>query len=54
GFFPCTPTAPTLAVNLKMLEFAHELFLRVAPNNTAWCNTLKSFLGACKYKLMTQ
>jgi hypothetical protein len=46
--------APTLAVNLKMLEFARELFLQVAPNNTAWCDTLKSFLGSRRYKLTTQ
>ena len=54
GLFPCTPTAPTLAVDLKMLEFARELFLRVAPNNTAWCDTLESFLGGRRYKLTTR
>ena len=54
GLFPCTPTAPTLAVDLKMLEFTCKLFLRVAPNNTAWCDALESFLGGCKYKLTTR
>jgi hypothetical protein len=37
-----------------MLEFARELFLRVAPNDTAWCDTLESFLGGRTYKLTTQ
>ena len=54
GLFPCTPTAPMLAVNLKMLEFAHKLILRVTPNNTAWCDTVESILGGRKYKLTTQ
>jgi hypothetical protein len=54
GLFPYTPTAPTLAVDLKMLEFTHKLFLRIAPNNTAWCEMLKGILSAHKYKLMTQ
>src|SRR5229473_333454 len=54
GLFPCTPTAPTLAVDLKMLEFACKLFLRVAPNNTAWCDMVESILGGRKYKLTTR
>jgi hypothetical protein len=37
-----------------MLAFTRELFLRVAPNNTGWCDTLESFLGGCKYKLTTR
>ncbi|KAI0245233.1 hypothetical protein BJV78DRAFT_1140114, partial [Lactifluus subvellereus] len=36
--FPCAPTAPTLAVDLKMLKFTCELFLGVALNNTTWCD----------------
>lgn len=54
GLFPCTPTAPTLAVDLKVLEFVRELFLRVAPNNTAWCDALESFLDGRKYKMTTR
>jgi hypothetical protein len=37
-----------------MLEFARELFLHVAPNNTAWCDTLENFLAGRNYKLTTQ
>ncbi|KII83586.1 hypothetical protein PLICRDRAFT_119196 [Plicaturopsis crispa FD-325 SS-3] len=51
GLFPCAPHAPTLAVDLRMLEFVTSLFLRMAPNATAWCDTLESFLDGRGYKL---
>ena len=54
GLFPCAPTAPTLAVDLNMLDFVRELFLRIPPNNSAWCDTLESFLGDRRYKLTTR
>jgi hypothetical protein len=54
GFFPCAPIAPTLAVNIKMLEFVRELFVRMPPNKTAWCDTLEAFLGKRAYKLTTR
>lgn len=37
-----------------MLDFARELFLRLAPNTTGWCDTLESFLNTRKYKLQTK
>jgi CxC1 like cysteine cluster associated with KDZ transposases len=54
GLFPCAPTAPTLAVDIKMLEFVRELFVRMPPNTTAWCDTLEAFLGKRAYKLTTR
>jgi hypothetical protein len=54
GFFPCAPLSPSLAVDLNMLEFVNELFVNAAPNVTAWCETLESFLGNQKYKLQNQ
>ena len=54
GLFPCAPTAPTLAVDLNMLDLVRELFLRVPPNTTAWSETLESFLGQRRYKLTTK
>ena len=54
GLFPCTPTAPTLAVDLSVLDFVRELFLRVAPNTSAWCETLECFLATRRYKLTTR
>lgn len=54
GLFPCTPTAPSLAVDLNVLDFCRGLFLRVGPNSTAWCDALESFLDARSYKLTTR
>lgn len=54
GFFPCAPIAPTLAVDVKMLEFVQDLFIRMPPNKTAWCDTLEAFLGKRAYKLTTR
>ncbi|RDB15385.1 hypothetical protein Hypma_004634, partial [Hypsizygus marmoreus] len=54
GLFPCAPTEPSLAVDLNMLDYVKELFVRSPPNTTAWCDTLEAFLGNCKYKLQTK
>lgn len=54
GLFPSTPTFPTLAVDVTMLEFVRELFVNSSPNTTAWCDTLEQFLRSRKYKLETQ
>ncbi|KAF7305113.1 hypothetical protein MKEN_01226500 [Mycena kentingensis (nom. inval.)] len=51
GLFPCSPTNPTLAVDINVLSFFHELFLHIAPNNTALCKTLENFLAFRGYKL---
>ncbi|THV02922.1 hypothetical protein K435DRAFT_817478 [Dendrothele bispora CBS 962.96] len=49
GLFPCAPFRPSLAVDIKMLDFVTRLFLRVSPNHTAWCNTLEDYLGSQGY-----
>ncbi|KAG6823688.1 hypothetical protein H0H92_009348, partial [Tricholoma furcatifolium] len=54
GAFACAPVKPSLAVDLKFLEFASELFVNVAPNTTAWCTTIESFLSKRGYKLATE
>ena len=53
GLFPSAPLLPTLAVDLQVLDFVRELFVNAAPNVTAWCNTLESFLSARSFKLIT-
>jgi CxC1 like cysteine cluster associated with KDZ transposases len=45
GLFPCSPVYPALAVSLEMLEFVSTLFLHLAPNETAWSDTLATFLA---------
>ncbi|EIN05046.1 hypothetical protein PUNSTDRAFT_40420, partial [Punctularia strigosozonata HHB-11173 SS5] len=51
GLFPCAPLRPTLAVDIKLLEFTRILFLHLAPNVTAWTATLEFFLEGRGYKL---
>jgi len=40
-----------LAVEVRMLLFVMKLFVRVSPNNTAWCATLEDFLQGLGYRL---
>ena len=54
GLFPCAPSEPSLAVDLNMLDFLQGLFVNSAPNVTAWCKTLESFLSARNFKLTTR
>jgi hypothetical protein len=54
GLFPCAPMAPSLAVDLRVLEFVRLLFVRQSPNHTAWCDTLETFLEGMKYKLTSK
>jgi len=54
GVFPCAPLEPSLAVDLNMLDFVQSLFVHAAPNITAWCDTLESFLSARNFKLTTR
>jgi CxC1 like cysteine cluster associated with KDZ transposases len=54
GLFPCAPIAPTLAVDLKMLDFVQDLFVRMPPNTTSWCEAVEAFLGKRGYKLTTR
>ncbi|KAI6094191.1 hypothetical protein EV401DRAFT_1881536, partial [Pisolithus croceorrhizus] len=51
GLFACSPVAPTLTVDLHVLEFMRMLFVHLTPNMTAWSETLKSFLDAQGYQL---
>ncbi|KAJ7107142.1 hypothetical protein C8R44DRAFT_834299 [Mycena epipterygia] len=54
GLFACSPQHPSLAVDVEVLEFARRLFVNMPPNNTAWCNTLETFLSSRGYKLKTR
>ncbi|KAJ3831374.1 hypothetical protein F5878DRAFT_502469, partial [Lentinula raphanica] len=51
GLFPCSPIFPTLAVDIRVLDFVRRLFLRIAPNYTAWCTAAIDFLAAQGYRL---
>ncbi|KAG6807046.1 hypothetical protein H0H92_009011, partial [Tricholoma furcatifolium] len=54
GCFASAPLEPTLAVDLKVLDFVSKLFLNIAPNHTAWSKTVEDFLGQEGYKLKTE
>jgi hypothetical protein len=54
GFFPCAPIVPTLAVDIEMLQFLGDLFVRIPPNNTAWTETLEAVWARSQYKLETR
>ncbi|KAK7448049.1 hypothetical protein VKT23_013806 [Stygiomarasmius scandens] len=51
GLFPCAPKQPTLAVDIRMLDFVSRLFLRISPNHTAWCGAVEDFLRSQGYRL---
>ncbi|KAG1856428.1 hypothetical protein F4604DRAFT_1590299 [Suillus subluteus] len=51
GLFPCAPLAPSLTVDLRVLEFVRLLFVRQSPNQTAWCDAVETFLDGMGYKL---
>ncbi|KAG1878578.1 hypothetical protein C8R48DRAFT_745225 [Suillus tomentosus] len=54
GLFPCAPMVPSLAVDLRVLEFVRLLFVRQSPNQTAWCDALETFLDGMRYKLTSK
>ncbi|KAE9382780.1 hypothetical protein BT96DRAFT_747706, partial [Gymnopus androsaceus JB14] len=54
GLFGCAPLRPSLAVDLRVLDFVSRLFLRISPNNTAVCNTIEDFLKCQGYQLRGQ
>ncbi|KAJ3792782.1 hypothetical protein GGU11DRAFT_653413, partial [Lentinula aff. detonsa] len=51
GLFPCAPLYPSLAVDLRVLDFARRLFLRISPNTTAWSETLEEFLHSQGFQM---
>ncbi|KAJ6548545.1 hypothetical protein B0H19DRAFT_952491 [Mycena capillaripes] len=54
GAFGCAPVMPTLAVDLRVLEFAMNLFLQISPNNTAFTITLERVLVNMGFQLNHQ
>ncbi|KAG2106897.1 hypothetical protein BD769DRAFT_1630671 [Suillus cothurnatus] len=51
GLFLCAPLVPSLAVDLRVLEFVRLLFVHQAPNQTTWCDAVETFLDGMGYKL---
>ncbi|KAG6328922.1 hypothetical protein ID866_10167, partial [Astraeus odoratus] len=49
GLFACAPVAPSLAVDLRVLEFLKGLFVWLMPNIMPWTDTLQVFLNEQGY-----
>ncbi|EJD34169.1 hypothetical protein AURDEDRAFT_34729, partial [Auricularia subglabra TFB-10046 SS5] len=43
SYFPCAPKAPSMAFSFALLDLMSIHSLHVAPNVTAWSETLESF-----------
>ncbi|KAJ7083561.1 hypothetical protein C8R44DRAFT_753418 [Mycena epipterygia] len=54
GLFPSAPWRPTLAVDARVLQLVMDLFVRIAPNNTAWSATLETFLEGLGFTLTNE
>ncbi|KAJ7431665.1 hypothetical protein B0H11DRAFT_1749743 [Mycena galericulata] len=54
GVFPCAPLRPSLAVDVRLLEFTMKLFVRIAPNKSALTGALVAHLGDLGFKLASQ
>ncbi|KAJ7688278.1 hypothetical protein B0H17DRAFT_1135733 [Mycena rosella] len=54
GLFPSAPLHLHFAVNMRVLEFAMKLFIWIAPNNTAWCTTIQSFLSGLGFSMANE
>lgn len=44
GLFACAPVAPTLAVDIEVLQFCRRTFFQLPPNVTGWCEATEAFL----------
>jgi hypothetical protein len=49
GLFPCAPSVPSLAVDIALLNFTRDLFVRLPPNVTSFTEALEAFLNAQAY-----
>ncbi|KAG1868542.1 hypothetical protein F4604DRAFT_1584597, partial [Suillus subluteus] len=54
SYFACAPIAPSLTVDLQLLELIKTLFVHITPNMTAWYEKLEHFLAGCGYELTTK
>lgn len=54
GLFPCAPLRPSVAVEVRVLDFVRRLFLRIAPNNTAWTEAYEEFLDSLGFRLKNE
>ena len=51
GYFPSALLRPSIAFDIRMLEFARELYLRSSPNRSAFASALDSYLRGLGYPI---
>ncbi|KAJ7220486.1 hypothetical protein GGX14DRAFT_532534 [Mycena pura] len=51
GAFACAPLLPSVAVDLRVLEFTTKLFVHIAPNTTAFSEALERALETMGFQL---
>ncbi|KAJ3753350.1 hypothetical protein EV360DRAFT_53630, partial [Lentinula raphanica] len=51
GLFGCAPIFPTLAFDIRLLDFVTRLFLRISPNVTAFCAAIEDILRSQGYQM---
>ncbi|KAJ7870097.1 hypothetical protein B0H14DRAFT_2345809, partial [Mycena olivaceomarginata] len=54
GAFGCAPLEPSVAVDLRVLEFARNLFLQISPNTTAFTLAFERLLSNMGFQLQHQ
>ncbi|KAJ6558869.1 hypothetical protein DFH09DRAFT_1485992 [Mycena vulgaris] len=54
GAFGCAPLEPSVAVDLRVLEFARNLFLQISPNTTAFTLAFERTLSSMGFQLQHQ
>ncbi|KAI5983957.1 hypothetical protein EDD15DRAFT_2390612 [Pisolithus albus] len=54
GYFPCAPLGPSLAVSLQFLSLVRQLFMRMPPNTSAWCESFEAYLAGMGYRVDTK
>ncbi|KAF8132708.1 hypothetical protein K438DRAFT_1442136, partial [Mycena galopus ATCC 62051] len=54
GAFGCVPLEPSIAVDLRVLEFARNLFLQISPNTTAFTLAFEQVLSNMGFQLQHQ
>ncbi|KAJ3715448.1 hypothetical protein C8R42DRAFT_549560, partial [Lentinula raphanica] len=51
GLFGSAPKEPTLAVDIRVLDFVTRLFLRISPNHSSVSSTIEDFLKGQGYQM---
>ncbi|KAF8207995.1 hypothetical protein K438DRAFT_1754740 [Mycena galopus ATCC 62051] len=54
GTFGCAPLEPSVAVDLRVLEFARNLFLQISPNTTAFTLAFERVLSSMGFQFQHQ